>query len=149
MSEKAGHINNFLRRNKAAAGLLDGVERDARLLKAMQRALAAELRPHCLHAALDGERLWLLTDGPVWASRLRFAAPDLLAGLCAQGAVATDVQVRVAPAKGLGARVDGPRAAPRLSSATVAHLKVAAATMDDADLAAALLRLAGSGSVSG
>jgi hypothetical protein len=149
MSEKASHINSFLRRNQAAAGLLEGVERDTRLLKATQRALAPELRPHCLHATLDGGRLWLLTDGSAWASRLRFAVPELLAGLCAQGMVATEARVRIAPAEGLNARVDGARGVPRLSQATVRHLKVAAQTIDDADLAAALLRLAGNGPVSG
>ena len=35
--------------------------------------------------ALDDGRLSLLTDSPVWASRLRFAAPDLLAALAARG----------------------------------------------------------------
>jgi hypothetical protein len=149
MSEKAFHINNFLRRNQAAAVLLDGVERDIRLLTAAQRVLAAELRPHCLHATLDGGRLWLLTDGPVWASRMRFAVPDLLVGLCAQGVAATEARVRIAPAEGLGARMDGARAVPRLSQATVWHLQVAAEAIDDADLAAALLRLAGHGLASG
>ncbi len=146
MSEKSLHINSFLRRNQSAAGLLEGVERDARILATAQGALAAELRPHCLHATQDGNRLWLLTDGPAWASRLRFAVPDLLAGLRAKGAVVAEVRVRVAPAADKGVRPDGAGTAPRLSQATVEHLKVAAANMDDADLAAALLRLAGSGS---
>jgi hypothetical protein len=149
MSEKAFHINKFLRSNQAAAGLLEGVERDGRLVKAVQRALPAELRPHCLYATLDGRRLSLLTDGPVWASRLRFAVLDVLARLCAQGVIATEARVRVTPAKGSGAPVDGARTAPSLSQATVRHLKMAAATIDDADLAAALLRLAGEGAVSG
>jgi hypothetical protein len=149
MPEKAFHINSFLRRHQAAAGLLADVERDTRLIEAARRTLAVELRPHCLHATLDGGRLWLLTDGPVWASRLRFAVPDLLAGLRAQGVVATDARVRIAPAEGLGARVDGARAVPRLSQATVAHLRVVAAAMADADLAAAWLRLAASGTGSG
>ena len=149
MSAKAFHINKFLRSSQAAGGLLDGVERDDRLVKAVQSTLPAELRPHCLHATLDERRLSLLTDGPVWASRLRFAVPDVLAGLCAQGVIATEARVRVTPVKGPRAPVHAARAAPSLSQATVRHLRMAAAAIDDADLAAALLRLAGSGAVSG
>lgn len=149
MSEQAAHINRFLRRNQAAARLLEGVERDARLLKAAQDALAAELRPHCLHATLDGGRIWLLTDGPVWASRLRFAVPGLLSALCAEGSLATEVRIRVVPAVGGGNGVVGAHASPGLSQATVAHLKRAAAAMDDDALAAALLRLSERGVVSG
>lgn len=149
MSNQAAHINSFLRRNQAAARLLEGVDRDTRLLTAARHALSAELQPHCLHATLDGGRIWLVTDGPTWASRLRFAVPDLLAALGAQGSVATEVRIRIVPAAGVGARVDGIRAAPGLSQATVAHLKMAAATMDDDALAAALLRLSGRGAVGG
>jgi hypothetical protein len=145
MSEKARHINAFLRRSQAASGLLEGVERDARLLEAIRRDLAAELRPHCLHASLEDGRLRLLTDGPVWATRLRFAAPDVLARLRAQGQAAAEARVRIAPATAGGGQAEGIMAAPRLSAATVAHLKAVAAAMDDARLAAALLRLAGGG----
>lgn len=149
MSEKASHISNFMRRNQAAVGLVECVERDARVHQAVRRVLAAELRPHCLHATLEGGRLCLLTDSPVWASRLRFVAPELLVALGAQGTVATEVRVRIAPAAGQGSGMGGERAAARLSQATVAHLRVAAATMEDADLAAALLRLAGGGAGGG
>lgn len=142
MSENALHINRFLRRNRIAAGLLEAVERDAALLQATRRLLAADLRGHCLHATLEGAQLWLLTDGPVWASRLRFAAPELVAGLRQVGMAATEVRVRVAPAAIQVQPTDGAKTQARLSAATAAHLKRAAATMDDADLAAALLRLA-------
>jgi hypothetical protein len=145
MSEKARHINNFLRRNRAAAGLLEGVDRDARLLEAVRCALAPVLQPHCLHAALEGGRLSLVTDGPVWASRLRFATPELLAGLRGQGLVADEARVRVAPARGPALRTAAKGAHLALSRGTIAHLREAAAEMEDPDLAAALLRLAEAG----
>ncbi len=132
-----------MRRSQAAAGLLAGVERDARLVGAVRSALADELRPHCLHAALEGARLSLLTDGPAWASRLRFAAPELLAALAARGTMAAQVRIRVAPVAGSGAVAERPAVRERLSPGTVAHLRAAAAGMDDPELAAALLRLAG------
>jgi hypothetical protein len=149
MSENTRHISNFLRRNQSASGLLEGVERDVRLLKAMRRALGEDLGPHCLYATREGERVCLLADGPVWAARLRFAAPELLAALCAQGTVAAEVRVRVTPVSRQGPETAAKVAAARLSSATIAHLRAAAAGMDDPDLAAALLRLAGAGGKAG
>jgi hypothetical protein len=150
MSDKASHVSAFLRCNQAASTLLEGVDRDARLLADTRRILAPELRPHCLHTSLEAGRLVLVTDGSVWASRLRFAAPELLAGLGGQGVSAATLRVLVAPSPDTQSpenryRQDGGRPPNRLSPETVAHLRMAAAAMDDPALAAALLRLAETG----
>jgi len=145
MSEKARHIKNFLRQSPAAAGLLEGVDRDARLLRSTQGAVPPELRAHCLHASLEDGRLSLVTDGPVWASRLRFAAPELLAGLRGHGLAAEAVRVRVAPPQAPGPQTSAMGAQPGLSRETRAHLREAAAQIADPDLAAALRRLAEAG----
>jgi hypothetical protein len=112
-----------------------------RLQRQVRQALEPDLRPHCLHATLEAGRLTLVTDSPVWASRLRFAAPLLLVLLGGDGPAATEVRVRVAPppAERFGS---GRRPALQLSATAVSHLLGAAAAMDDPDLAAALRRLA-------
>jgi hypothetical protein len=145
MPENTKHISNFLRMSQIVSRLLAGVERDARLLDAVRRALDAEVGAHCLHATLEAGHLALATDGPVWALRLRFAAPELLGALRTRGTVAAEVRVRIAPASRWGSRTGNAGPPVRLSPATVTHLREAAAGMDDPDLAAALLRLAGTG----
>lgn len=134
-----------MRRSQSASELLAGVERDARVLDVVQCALGGEVGPHCIHAALEGERLGLSTDGPVWASRLRFAVPALLEALRAQGTQAVEVRVRVVPGSAPRRQTGIAGARIRLSQATVAHLREAAAGMDDPEVAAALLRLARAG----
>ena len=145
MPAKPPHITRFLSHHRAAAALLAGVERDARLLQATRRLLPEELAPHCLHASLEGERLCLLTDGPVWASRLRFSVPQVLAGLAVGFPSTREVRIRISPASAdrqLPA-TDNCRVA--LSEETIAHLRQTAASIDDPELAAAFLRLAESG----
>jgi hypothetical protein len=149
MPEKAIHISSFLRRNQSVSGLLAGVERDARLLEAVRRALGGDLGPHCLHAVIEGGRLGLSTDSPVWASRLRFAAPVLVEALRAQGTAAAEVRLRVVPGSVPRRQTGTGGAQIRLSEATVTHLREAAASTDDPALAAALLRLARAGPSAG
>jgi hypothetical protein len=145
MPESSLHVSRFLRRNQVAGRLLDGLERDIRLQRRVRRALEVDLRPHCLHATLEAGRLTLVSDSPVWASRLRFAAPGLLAALEGDGPAVQEVRVRVAPPAAVPS-VPARRPAVTLSPRAVAHLLVAAEAMDDPDLAAALRRLAGSAS---
>jgi hypothetical protein len=108
----------------------------------VRRLLPPEMAPHCLHAALDGERVCLLTDGPVWASRLRFLVPQLVAGLAGRFPQVHEVRIRISPPGIECPQPDGAATPVRLAEATIAHLKEAAAGMTDPDLAAALLRLA-------
>jgi hypothetical protein len=145
MPESSLHVSRFLRRNQVAGRLLEGLERDMGLQRRVRRALDPELRTHCLHAIFDGGRLTLVSDSPVWASRLRFGAPGLMAALGVEGLAVKEVRVRVVPQAAVR---PGParRPALTLSPGVVAHLLGAADAMDDPDLAAALRRLARAGS---
>lgn len=145
MFERPPHITQYLRRNRAAAGLLASCERDLSLLQAVHRLLAEELSPHCLHATLDGERICLITDGPVWASRLRFSVPQLVAGLAERFPQVREVRIRISPTRVDHPQPNGSANPSQMSEATIAHLREAAAGMPDPELAAALLRLAASG----
>jgi hypothetical protein len=113
------------------------------LQRRIRRALEPDLRPHCLHATLEGGRLTLVSDSPVWASRLRFGAPGLMAALAGERPV-TEVRVRVAPQAAARSGL-ATQPAVTLSAGTVSHLLGAAESMEDPDLAAALRHLAGSG----
>jgi hypothetical protein len=114
------------------------------LQRRIRRALEPDLRPHCLHATLEGGRLTLVSDSPVWASRLRFGAPGLMAALAGEGPAVSEVRVRVAPQAAAGSGL-ATQPAVTLSAGTVSHLLGAAESMEDPDLAAALRHLAGSG----
>lgn len=142
MPERIQHACRFLQHSDAIATLLAVVERNGVLTRAIGHALPPALATHCLHAALDGGALTLVTDSPVWASRLRFFGPELRRALAATyGPIAT-CRVRIQPQA--AAPPPGGRAGdmPHLSAATVEHLIETAAGMKDEELAAALRRLA-------
>jgi hypothetical protein len=143
------HACRFLRSNERIAGYLAAVERNAKLLLDVRRALPPPLDERCLHAALDAGVLTLVTDSPVWSSRLRFFAPELQRGLARHyGPIAT-CRIRVQPRT--VKPPSGPGANPRhkLSPRTAQHLMEAAAGIEDTELAAALRRLAKAGTRGG
>jgi hypothetical protein len=83
---------------------LQRLERDIRsqknLLADVRRCLPADLSPHCLHARLRVDTLVLHTDSPVWATRLRYLAPQLASVLAVEYPALREVKIRllVAPA---------------------------------------------------
>jgi hypothetical protein len=86
--------------------LRDGAAAADRTLSAVQQALPEEVRPHVWGASTAGGVLTLLVDTAGWATRVRYAVPDLRAALGDRlGAPVGRVQVRVRPPSG--------RAAPR------------------------------------
>lgn len=138
------HACRFLAGNEKIAVYLGVIERNAQLLREARCALPPPLDAHCLHAVLDAGVLTLTTDSPVWSSRLRFFAPELVRNLAPHYGLIASCRVRVQPQ----AAAPHPETTPKykLSARTQQHLLDAAAGIDDADLAAALHRLATAGS---
>jgi len=54
------------------------LQKQQALLEQLKQLLPETLQPHCIHARIKGDRLILHTDSPVWATRLRFHAPQIL-----------------------------------------------------------------------
>jgi len=141
----AGHFQHachFLRDDEKIAGYLTALERHTRLLREIRVVLPPPLDEHCLHASLDAGVLTLLTDSPVWSSRLRFFAPELEHHLTPHHGPIVVCRVRVRP----HASVSSSKASNnKLSTTTVQHLIDAAAGIEDSRLAAELRQLAKAG----
>jgi hypothetical protein len=134
-------VSRFLRPDETTAVSLAAVQRNGRLLREIRDVIGSPLDEHCLHASLDGRVMTLVTDSPVWSSRLRFFAPEIELGLDPRYGPISAWRIRVRPSA--GERRTGPRHT--LSSAAVQHLTEAAAEIADARLGAALRRLAKTG----
>ena len=142
-------IGTLLRQGAPFAALGAALRQRDRLLAEVRALLPAELRAHCVGATREGERLTLTTEASVWAARLRFAVPPLLAAYAQRGAPLTKVQVRVlppTPLRAAGAELT-PEAAPRArltvpGPAVTDQLEALAAGQPDDPLAASLARLA-------
>ena len=64
--------------HRAIKQLLALSEAQQQLTQVIQTALPEPLRPHLLGAALEQQRLVLLTDQASWGSRLHYMAPQIL-----------------------------------------------------------------------
>lgn len=135
------HISRFLHRNHRLHPILARIDNDRRLLEAVRTAVPDGLKEHCVHAAVQGDALILFTTSPVWATRLRFAAPDLIQSIPGLSPD-TRLTVRIATGSNIPRPGPHPPKASRLSPETRHHLLQAADGLADADLAAALRRLA-------
>lgn len=145
MPKNLRQASRFLHRNDRIAAYLATIERNTRLLRAIRNILPPPLDQHCLHAALDAGELTLVTDSPVWASRLRFFAPELENTLATRyGSIATR-RVHIQPRATIPTQTPGETRKYRLSARTRQHLMEAAGGIEDAQIAAALRRLAKAG----
>jgi hypothetical protein len=145
MARSIHHASWYLRSGNLVSNLVGAIRRDADLLTAVRRALPTPLDRHCLHAAVDDGMLVLTTDSPTWASRLRFAAPDLLKTLAGTVCSVGGTRIRVQPSSAPGAAGQGAQRGARLSPTAAGHLLEAARATEDPELAEALRRLASAG----
>jgi hypothetical protein len=65
------------------------------LLLDVHRHLPKELVPHCIAAQQQDDRLVLHCDSPVWATRLRYIAPQLLSLLQARRKSLREIKIRL------------------------------------------------------
>lgn len=125
--------------------VLQRVQELLRLEKAVLELLEPPLKSHCRVANLRDETLVLFTDSPVWATRLRFQGPNVLARLRQTPIGARvrrlDVKVKLAASQ--------PRSSvdslPKLSARTVALLRDVAQLCEEDALRNVFLRLSGRG----
>ena len=138
------HINRFLHRNNRLHPILVRIDRDRHILDKVRDALPDSVRNHCLHATVEDGGLIIFTTSPVWATRLRFLAPDLIRAI-PELPSGTGVTVRIAIDPETRQQAQGPQDpnGPRLSAGARQHLLEAADGLQDTKLAAALRQLAG------
>jgi len=124
------------------SGLLAQARALSRLEHRLLTLLPEPLKPHCHVLAVRGRTLVLAADSPVWASRLRFHAPQLQRQLARCGAL-DKVRVRVRPPSADAAAPQSRRSLRPRNRAGNESLRQAARTVSDPELKSALLRLAG------
>lgn len=108
------------------------------LLDRVRRLLPGELAPHCIAARIDGQRLVVHTDSPVWASRLRFMSAELRMLLENDFPALREVKIRLLPPIGVRPRTEQTAQFSDIAAGTV---QSAAEGIADPQLQAALQRL--------
>jgi len=142
MTKPIQHASRFLRASDKTAAFLSVIERNRRLLQAVRSKLPSPLDTHCLHASLESGVLTLVTDSPVWGSRLRFFAPELMQISIAKQGPVEKCRVRIQPPHAPRENGEQKRHVNKLSEETVKLLFEAADGLGETELANALRRLA-------
>ncbi|MET0066313.1 MAG: DciA family protein [Candidatus Thiodiazotropha sp.] len=124
------HLRRLRQRLAQYAGVLERV-RGCLISPLDQQVLAAVLR--------DGQ-LTLFTGSPVWASRLRYMAPQMQKSLRQQGLVANRILVRITPPS-TTVETKPRRQAKGMSEQSSESLRLTAETLKEGDLKEALMRL--------
>ena len=133
-------LHKLLKSRKALAQLGKKLAEQNSLLLRIQALLEPALAHNCTGAILHGNVLSLLVESPVWASRLRYLAPQLQRQLKHQGLVLQRIHVKIALQGHRPSRQRYLLARP-LSRQNAQLLESTAEGMSDDRLKAALLRL--------
>ncbi len=145
MDRKPQSVARLLQNRSDLAELLRQTEQRQALLQQVRRALSEELAAHCVAATLERGGLKLRADSPVWAARLRYQVPQLLARLRADRPGLANIQVKAGPAAdgGTARSLRSAPAVPRAPSpAAATAVEAAAEQVTDPSLCHALRRLA-------
>jgi hypothetical protein len=124
---------------------MEQARREAHALDDVRALLPLSLQAHCRRVLFSGTEVILFTEASVWATRLRFMAPEILRALARSHPGLRRCRVRVLPEEGDDRRHRPKTSRPRLSDRTARHLRAAADVIADPQLAAAMRRLASSG----
>ena len=133
-------LHTLLRSRRVLAQLGSKLAQQDSFLRRVRDLLEPPLAHHCTGAILHGAVLTLLVESPVWASRLRYLAPQLHKQLSRQGIALQRINIKIALQGHTPAQRKHPRARP-LSLQNAQLLQSTAEGMSDDKLKAALLRL--------
>ena len=111
-----------LLKDKPALKLLElEISAQKALLEQVHKLLPADISRHCVAAQKRGQQLILHTDSPVWATRLRYQAPQLI----------TLLKSGHPSLRGVKIRLNLTRSPPRRRLPAAQHSDIAAAIIHD------------------
>jgi hypothetical protein len=133
-------INKLIKSQHSLAQLNRQLAQQESLTHQVKALLPAPLDEQLLRAVINGRTLSLLVHSPVWASRLRYLAPQLLRQLRQQGLTLEQLRPRIVQEQGMERR--NRRHRPKnLSAENAKLLRQTADALDKGPLREALRRL--------
>ncbi|MEJ2425934.1 MAG: DciA family protein [Candidatus Thiodiazotropha sp.] len=134
------NLNDVLNKRSHLRKLGQRLAENAELLERVRSCLPPPLDQQVRAAVMHNGYLTLFTESPVWASRLRYIAPQLQRNLMGKGVPTTRVQVRITHESVAPKRVRV-RRLEAMSEQSSESLRLTAESLSDRDLKQALLRL--------
>lgn len=133
-------VQKLLSRQGTLAQLKEQLKAQQTLTEEVRKQLPEPLNRQLQGAVLKARRLTLLVNSPVWASRLRYQAPQLQRQLRQNGLAVDQVVPRIVPERGKPPSRRRARARP-LSAQNAELLRQTAEALEPGPLQEAMLRL--------
>jgi hypothetical protein len=133
-------IRKLLNTQGTLTQLRQALAQQQKLLQTVRDCLPSPLNDQLQAAVLNGRTLSLMVHSPVWASRLRYQAPQLLRQLRQQGLTIEQIRPRITPAVGI-TRKTKHRQVEAMSPGSAKALSQVAETLEAGPLQDALRRL--------
>ncbi|WP_456404204.1 DUF721 domain-containing protein [Thiolapillus sp.] len=140
MTKKPRPLSNVVNNSEQLGHLARMLQQQQALLEEIRQLLPAPLAQHCIHARISGVRLVLHTDSPVWSTRLRFHAPQIIQSAKRQAPNLAGLDIRICPPEIIR---PGRKPLGSLPEKTAALVNQLADSIDDQAIRAALKRLSG------
>jgi len=138
-------INKLLQRKNSKIGsLITQAQKIDFLNNKLLDLLPSPLPHHCHLAKIDNQTLVIIVDSPIWATRLRYSIPDLLAKLKHQSQYffpVRDIKVKVEPIWHIKTPINTLKPKP-ISKKTAQCLTDTANTIENNAIKNALLKMA-------
>lgn len=133
-------VQKVLARQGTLAQLRQQLKAQETLTEEVRKLLPAPLNQQLQGAVINARRLTLLVNSPVWASRLRYLAPQLQRQLHQNGLAVDQIVPRIVPERGKAPTRRHARARP-LSAQNAELLRQTAESLEPGPLQEAMLRL--------
>ena len=133
-------VQKLLGRQGTLAQLRQQLKAQQNLTEEVRKLLPAPLNQQLQGAVLNARRLTLLVNSPVWASRLRYLAPQLQRQLRQSGLAVDQIVPRIVPERSKSPSGRYARARP-LSTQNAELLRQTAESLEPGPLQEAMLRL--------
>ncbi|HDK38123.1 MAG TPA: DUF721 domain-containing protein [Thiolapillus brandeum] len=140
MTKKPRTLSNVVNNSEQLGHLAHMLQQQQALLEQIRQLLPTPLRQHCLHARISGVRLILHADSPVWGTRLRFHAPQIIQAIIQQAPRLKKLDIRILLPE---ANRPGRKPLGSLPETTALLVNQLADSIDDQEIRAALKRLSG------
>lgn len=98
MAHSLKSVRHLLKDKPTLKHLESEISTQRALLGEIRGLLPGELAPHCIAARVNGHQLVLHSDTPVWASRLRYMAAELLSLLQNAHPALREIKIKLLPA---------------------------------------------------
>jgi hypothetical protein len=142
MAKRPQSIRQVLNADEELRRLHQNISQQQHLANQVKDSLPGQVAQHCHVISLDGNSLRIVTDSSLWAAKIRFSEPQLLASIRRKYPQVRDLQIATRPIAITKPLRVAQRAIPQFSAKATQHVENAAKSVSNEPLKHAMQRLA-------